>query len=74
MSKPEPQSPLSAGMAWASRVSTLGLEFALPAILGDYLDRKMGTKPAGLLIGMVAGFSVGMFHILRIARGAPKSD
>jgi len=60
-------------MTWASRVSFLGLEFALPAILGDYLDRKMGTGPVGLLVGMVVGFAVGMSHILRIARDAPKS-
>ena len=71
--RPEPQSPLSVGMAWAARVSSLGLEFALPALLGDFLDRKWGTRPAGLLVGMVVGFAVGMLHIFRIARGDPRS-
>jgi hypothetical protein len=65
---PVPRSPMSVGLEWASRIGTLGLFFSLPVLLGHYLDRKIGTSPVGLLIGMVLGFVVGMMQILRIAR------
>jgi ATP synthase protein I len=55
-------------MMWVSRVTTVGLEFALPALLGNYLDVRWHTKPAATLIGLVLGFAVGMMHILRFAR------
>jgi F0F1-type ATP synthase assembly protein I len=55
-------------MQWASRVTTVGLEFALPPLLGALLDRRLGTSPAALLVGAVLGFVVGIVHLLQIAR------
>jgi len=69
---PESRSPLSVGIEWASRATTLGLEFVAPALLGHLADRQFGTSPAGILVGMVAGFAIGMLHILRIARDASR--
>lgn len=67
-----PRSPLSVGLALASRLSTLGFEFALPPLFGHFLDRRLGSAPAGLLVGMILGFTVGIMHILRFARDASK--
>jgi F0F1-type ATP synthase assembly protein I len=64
----EPRSSLAVGIEWASRVSTVGLTFVVPPLLGHLADRGMGTSPVGLLIGAVLGFAVGMMSILRIAR------
>ena len=64
----EPRSALSVGMEWASRVTSVGLEFVLPALLGALLDHWWGTSPVALLVGAVLGFAVGMMGILRIAR------
>ena len=61
-------------MEWASRVSTVGLEFALPPLGGAYLDSRAHTEPWLTLLGAFLGFAVGMFHILRIARGQPGRD
>ena len=72
MSGSNRRSPLSVGMDWATRISALGFEFALPPLLGSFVDRRLGTAPAGILVGMVLGFAVGMMHILRIARDASK--
>jgi ATP synthase protein I len=72
VTEPGRRSPLSVGVEWASRASTLGLEFALPPLLGALVDRKLGSAPAGILVGMVLGFAVGMMHILRIARDASR--
>jgi len=64
----EPRSNLSIGMDWASRVTTVGLEFVVPPLIGHGLDRWWGTSPAALLVGAVLGFAVAMMNILRIAR------
>jgi ATP synthase protein I len=62
------RSPLAVGVLWASRVTTLGLEFALPAMVGYYVDERWRTKPVATLVGCALGFAVGMTHILRFAR------
>ncbi|WP_435016043.1 hypothetical protein TA3x_003602 [Tundrisphaera sp. TA3] len=65
------RSPLSVGIDWASRITTLGLEFSLPPVAGHVADRQLGTGPALLLLGMVLGFGVGMIHLVKIARVPP---
>ena len=44
---------------------TLMLIFALPAVVGYFLDRLAGTLPLFLLIGLAAGFVGGMFYVYR---------
>lgn len=68
----EPRSSLAVGMQWASRVTSVGLEFVLPPLAGALLDRRFGTGPLALLAGAVLGFVVGMMHILRFAREGTK--
>jgi F0F1-type ATP synthase assembly protein I len=64
----EPRDPLSAGIMWASRATSLGLEFVLPTLVGLWLDGRFGTKPWGTLVGALLGFAAGMTHLLRIAK------
>jgi hypothetical protein len=66
--RPEPSDPLSIGLYWASRVTTVGLEFALPALGGLWLDRRWPIAPTGVIVGAAIGFAVGMLHLLRISR------
>ena len=70
LSRPEPESRtiVSVGMEWASRVTTIGLEFALPPLLGSVADRWWKTAPWLTVVGAVLGFAVGMMHVLRLAR------
>jgi len=44
---------------------TLLLFFALPTVVGYFLDRLAGTLPLFLLIGLGAGFVGGMFYVYR---------
>jgi ATP synthase protein I len=64
----ESQSALGLGLEWASRVTTIGLMFALPALLGHGADRWLHTTPAGTITGAVLGFVAGMLQILRMSR------
>jgi hypothetical protein len=70
---PQPRSNLAIGVQWASRITGLGLEFALPPLLGIALDRWWNTTPWATVVGAVLGFVVGMMHVLRIARERPSS-
>jgi F0F1-type ATP synthase assembly protein I len=74
--RPDSRSSFALGMDWASRVTTIGLEFALPIALGFGVDSWLHTTPAGTIIGAVLGFATGMSHAVRIARqlgGGPGS-
>jgi hypothetical protein len=62
------RSPLSVGVSWASRITSLGLEFSLPAVGGYYLDRHFGTAPVATLLGATLGFAIGIMHLVQIAR------
>ena len=69
MSQPGPdESALSAGVRWATRVSTIGLEFAIPPFIGVFFDKRWHTTPMLTTLGAALGFAVGMLHVLRIAR------
>jgi ATP synthase protein I len=65
---PESRSPLAVGMEWASRVTTIGLEFALPVVLGYGVDSWLHTTPAGIILGALLGFALGMLHAVQMAR------
>ncbi len=61
-------SPLSVGLQWASTVTTIGLEMALPALAGWWLDGKFGTSPVWTLILALLGVAVAMRHLWDIAK------
>ena len=65
--RPESRSSLALGMEWAARVTTIGLEFALPVALGYGVDSWLHTTPAGTIAGAVLGFATGMLHTVRMA-------
>jgi ATP synthase protein I len=65
---PESRSVLAVGMEWAARITTIGLEFALPPLLGSWADRWCRTGPWLMIVGAVLGFGVGMMHVLQLAR------
>ena len=73
MSRPVPKSVASLGVYWATRITSIGLEFALPPLAGGYLDRRSGTGSLWTIVGAVFGFLTGMVHLIAIAREASKS-
>lgn len=66
-------SVVSLGVRWATRVTSIGLEFALPPLLGGYLDRRWGLGSALTIVGALFGFLAGMIHLLAIAREDAKA-
>lgn len=74
MSKDRPNiGPLAQAVGWVSKITTVVVEMALPAIGGGYLDQRFGTKywaPAGLGLGFV----LGMWHLLQMTRGSSSGN
>jgi len=65
--KPDERSALSIGLDWGTRITSIGLEFALPAFLGFGADRWLETAPAFTILGAFLGLIVGMLHTIRLA-------
>ena len=61
-------SAISAGMRWASTISTIGLEMALPPLAGVWLDEKFDTSPVWVLVLSILGFIVAMMHLWQLAK------
>jgi len=59
--------PLALAMEWVSKITTVALEMVLPAIGGRYLDLRWGTE-YWAFVGLVVGFSVGMWHLLQMTQ------
>lgn len=57
-------------------ISSLGMEFALTVIaggfLGYWLDKKCGTSPWLLVIGVLSGFALGLYIVIRSATANKK--
>jgi F0F1-type ATP synthase assembly protein I len=65
---PDDRPPMTIAMEWSARLMTIGLEMALPAAGGYWLDGRIGTSPVFVILGAMLGFAVGMFHLMQIAR------
>jgi hypothetical protein len=65
--KPDSRSALSVGYYWCARVTTIGLEFAIPAMLGFGLDRWLKTSPWITVIGAFLGLGLFTSQVFRLA-------
>lgn len=63
---------MAVAMEWVSRITTVALEMVLPGIGGQWLDARWGTSVVGPL-GFVFGFTVGMWHLLRMTKPTPRN-
>lgn len=65
---PDGRSPMVVALEWSTRLITIGLEMALPAAAGYWIDLRVGTSPIFAVLGAIVGFAAGMMHLLQIAR------
>lgn len=54
--------------SWASRIISISFEMVIPGLVGVWLDRKLETKFVFTVAGFGIGLTLGMMHLLRIAR------
>ncbi len=65
---PDDRAPQALAMAWASRVTTISMEMAVPPLAGHWLDQRFGTKGLFLVLGAVLGLVTGMWHLIRLSQ------
>jgi hypothetical protein len=58
---------MALAVEWVAKITTVGLEMALPAIGGKYLDDWLGTS-YWALVGVIVGVVVGMWHLIQMTR------
>lgn len=61
-------SPLAAGLQWATTITTIGLEMALPPLLGMWLDDRYGTGLLWTLVLALLGFFTAMRHLWQLTK------
>ncbi len=67
--RPDPApSPLAAGLQWATAITTIGMEMALPPLVGAWVDRHFGTGVIWTIILAVLGFVVAMRHLWDLSK------
>jgi F0F1-type ATP synthase assembly protein I len=70
--------PKSSGELNVSTFAGAGIQFALAIVLfllaGQWADRKLGTSPAFLLIGVFVGGSAAFYALYRRVTNAQKAD
>ncbi len=65
---PGNRSPMGEALTWASRIMSVGMVMSLPAVLGGWLDERLGTE-ALAAIGLVFGFVAGLTWLVRLSVG-----
>jgi F0F1-type ATP synthase assembly protein I len=71
---PDGRSPIAVAMHWASQVTTISIEMVLPILLGVWTDRRLGTKAVFTIVGGIAGFWLGIWNLIRIAKVLADGD
>jgi len=59
---------MAKGYAISSQVITFALQIALPVLVGAWLDRRWGTKPLLLVLGLLIGFGFGMLSFIQFLK------
>jgi F0F1-type ATP synthase assembly protein I len=62
---------MARGIFWATQISTLGLEVALPALGGYWLDQRWNTSPVFVLAGVFLGFGISLVSIIKLTQRKP---
>lgn len=62
------------GMVWASRVTSIAMQMAVPSGLGYLADRHWGTTPWWTILGACLGGVLFVMEIVRLAQGVAGHD
>ena len=60
------RSSLASAMGWASLMTTISLGMALPGLIGLWLDRWLGTGVLFVIVGVILGFSTGIWQLIKL--------
>lgn len=58
---------MAKGMEWVAKITTVALEMVVPAVVGMWLDQKLGTPFLGPL-GLIFGVPLGIWHLVKMTK------
>lgn len=61
------------GYVLATRVTSIGMQMAIPPAIGWWADEKFKTTPLLVILGAVLGFGISMLELVRLARNSNDS-
>lgn len=61
------------GYVLASRATSIGMQMAVPPLIGWWADGKFHTEPWFLVVGAILGFTTSMLEIMRLAKDSNDS-
>lgn len=62
---------MAVAMQWVSKITTVSLTMALPALGGWWLDKVCGTAPWVLITGAVLGMAAAFRQLLQMVATPP---
>jgi hypothetical protein len=65
--RPEDPQAIARGMQWVARITTVALEMVLPAVIGGWLDQRLGTNML-VLVGLLIGVPLGLWHLIKMTK------
>ena len=62
------RSALSLAWAWATRIIVVAATMVVPALIGAWIDQKLGTVAVFLLVGLALGVTAAIVQLMRIVK------
>ncbi len=72
--QPDERSPYAQALEWTSRVMSISMELIAPPLIGYWLDRRMGTLPLFLIVGVALGFITATMSLVQLSKRPPNGD
>ena len=67
------RSAMARGYVVASRVTSIGIQMAIPPAIGWWADEKFKTSPWLVILGAVLGFVISMLELVKLAKDSNDS-
>jgi F0F1-type ATP synthase assembly protein I len=68
------RSPLARGVEWSTRITSVSLLFVVPGLIGLWVDSRLGTGILFTAVGMILGFVLGFWEIIKVASRAADGE
>ena len=62
------------GQRLASRSVSIAIGMLTPGFFGYWLDTRLGTEPALLMVGFTAGFAYGLWRLILLGRNSSQPE
>jgi hypothetical protein len=65
---------MAVAMAWASRITTVSLEMAIPPVVGYWIDQRLGTRVVFTMLGAALGMTAAIWQLTHLSSKRPDPE